>query len=69
MTFADGIFVAGSVSLTGVGLAKEDAMKIARSLAVFLCAAGAALGLATIKALLVSGLGTLTPVKALVLAA
>jgi hypothetical protein len=44
-------------------------MKIPRTLAVFLCAAGAVLALAVIKALVLSGLGTLPPVKVLVFAA
>jgi hypothetical protein len=44
-------------------------MKIPRVLAVFFCAAVAALALAIIKALVVSGLDTLPPVKVLVFAA
>ena len=44
-------------------------MKIPRILAVFFCAAGAVLALAIIKALVVSGLDTLPPVKVLVFAA
>ena len=44
-------------------------MKIPRSLAVFFCAAAAALALAIIKALVVSGLDTLPPVKVLAFAA
>ncbi|HUS08526.1 MAG TPA: DUF1963 domain-containing protein [Bryobacteraceae bacterium] len=44
-------------------------MSIPRSLAVFLCAAGAALVLAIGKASVVSGVNTLPPVKALVFAA
>ena len=39
-----------------------------RSLAIFLCAAGAILALATLKALVISGLGTLPPVRVLVFA-
>src|SRR6185369_8968435 len=44
-------------------------MKIPRTVAVFLCAAGAALALAILKAVVISGLGTLPPVKVLVFAA
>jgi hypothetical protein len=44
-------------------------MKIPRILAVFICAAGAVLALAIIKALVVSGLDTLPPGKVLVFAA
>lgn len=44
-------------------------MKIPRTLAVFICAAGAALALAITKALLVSGLDKLPPAKLLVFAA
>ena len=44
-------------------------MKIPRILAVFFCAAGAVLALAIFKALVVSGLDTLPPVKVLVFAA
>lgn len=43
-------------------------MKIPRTLAVFLCAAGALLALAILKALAVTGLHTLPPVKVLVFA-
>ncbi len=44
-------------------------MKIPRILAVFFCAAAAVLALAIIKALAVSGLDKLAPVKVLVFAA
>jgi hypothetical protein len=44
-------------------------MKIPRILAVFFCAAGAVLALAFIKALVVSGLDTLPPVKVVLFAA
>jgi hypothetical protein len=44
-------------------------MKIPRTLAVFFCAAGTALALAIIKALVVSGLDRLPPVKVLIFAA
>ena len=43
-------------------------MKIPRTLAVFLCSAGAVLALAIIKAFVVSGRNTLPPVKVLVFA-
>ena len=44
-------------------------MKIPRTLAVFFCAAGAALTLTIIKALVVSGLDRLPPVKLLIFTA
>src|SRR5690349_12808939 len=44
-------------------------MKVSRTFAVFLCASGAALALAIIKAVVVGGLGTLPPMRVLVFAA
>src|SRR5687768_12525270 len=53
----------------GARLRAREAHEMQRTLTVFLCAAGGALAVAIIKALVVSGFDTLPPVKVLVFAA